>query len=179
MTELNISKPQEDHIERWWNAVVTGNVDQKDLYCLRGSAAGETIIQGTVTIHRGQFILFPVINTFSNLYDIGIIGADVKADIDATSDKYASIDGEELKEEQIFRVKKVPFDLLVPTGGFQIGQLIIGAGTHQVGSDGYWVLINPRSKDNRCLDAGQHKISFNGKSKRGFHTSASYNVTQL
>jgi hypothetical protein len=179
MTELNISEPQEDHVERWWNAVVTGNVDQKDLYCLRGNAVGETAIQSTVTIHRGQSILFPVINTFSDLYDVAVIDADVKADIDATSSKSASIDGEELKEQQIFRVNKVPFDLVVPTGGFQIGQLIIGAGSNKVGSDGYWVLISPRSKDNRCLDAGQHKISFNGKSKRGFHTAASYSVTQL
>lgn len=153
--------------------------DQKDLYYLRGKALGEYSIQGTVTLHIGQGVFFPVINTFSNLYDIEAMKLDVKTDIVATVEKRASIDGEMIKEDHTFRVSKAPFDLVVPTGGFQMGQLIVGAGSHKSATDGHWILILPRSEDNRCLDQGHHKISFGRKTKRGFHTAASYNVIQL
>ncbi len=49
----------------------------------------------------------------------------MKTDIDATSENHASIDGEMLKEDHTFRVRKAQFDLVVPTGGFQMGRPIV------------------------------------------------------
>ncbi|MGB7955009.1 MAG: hypothetical protein WCF23_13610 [Candidatus Nitrosopolaris sp.] len=43
---------------------------------------------------------------------------EVKTDIDAAVENHASIDGEMLKEDHMFRVRKAQFDLVVPRASY-------------------------------------------------------------
>ena len=171
MSLIKTHIPTEQDTIDWWRSIVTGKVDKNDVYYLRGTFAGEHEVEGTVSIHKKQDILFPVINALAEHYKEEVMIADANGDIEATDEKHVFIDGDELAEDQIHAVGPIAFDLTVPTGGFGIGHFRLEGGTHKVASHGFWVRI-PRGS----LSQGFHKISFNGNSKGGFHTARSYSV---
>ena len=173
----------------WWNWAVQAPsatnplLDETGSNCDVGQSGHIWFLAGvwnggsaerTCTIPTGQFLFFPLVNTF--LAAEGDERAKANAFIDKVSILECSIDGVPLQNLSSYRAES-------PEGGFVLTvppdslftELGAPAGDYAPAvSDGYWIMLPP-------LPAGEHEIKFRGvvgdRENHDFETDVTYHLT--
>lgn len=153
--------------------------EQQDgpVWFLVGSGGGEA--ERSCSIPYGKAILIPAIDVEcsyaedQSLKTEDDLRACAKNDQDQVTDIYATIDGSDLPDEEIYRVQSSLFNVTFPTNN------VFGApeGPTQAVSDGFWVFIKPLPPGDHEIHVGGLLVDYTVTAPLNFVEDSTYHLT--
>lgn len=153
------------------------------VWFLAGYFLGEpavTSVTRDCAIPAGKTLFFPLVNAEFDPFGVepaptdDEMRAEIRALIDGTADRYATLDGVAIPRVERGRGAAGPFTYSVPAGGDDLLTLWGYPGAPPVldraFSDGYWLMLPP-------LAPGRHVLRFGGRFADGSPMNVTYNLT--
>jgi hypothetical protein len=147
------------------------------VWFLLGSGGGKA--ERSCTVPAGKAILIPNIiiecsyAEDQSLQTIADLETCAKEGIDITTEVWATIDGEELPESELYRIKSAPFNFSFPENN------VFGApaGPTQGVSDGYWTFIKPLAPGEHTIHVGGLQVDYTVTTPTNFVEDSTYHLT--
>jgi hypothetical protein len=185
--------PYEDWTTKWWTWFISIPTDKNPIndhtgvmcteyqdgpvWYLLGSGGGKA--ERSCPVPAGKAILIPNIiiecsyAEDQSLQTVTDLEACAKEGIDVTTEVWATIDGTELPESELYRVKSAPFNFTFPENNV----FAAPAGPTQGVSDGYWTFIKPLSPGNHTIHVGGVQVDYTVTTPTNFVEDSTYHLT--
>jgi hypothetical protein len=175
----------EEWVELWWKwcyakpeslspvadntgLLADGNQNDPNVWFLAGTFGGEA--ERSCAIQAGRSILLPLVNDLISYAEYGHLKNEehlslyAKTDLDTTTVTEAMIDGLELWNLRIYRVRTSLFYLLLPI------DTSTGISLKYTGavSDGYWLFLQPLTPGSHTVTISGEKALFDNVQYRGY-----------
>jgi hypothetical protein len=183
----------EEWTTKWWSWFISIPTDQNPIndhtgemcteyqegpvWFLLGSGGGKA--ERSCAVPAGKAILIPNIiiecsyAEDQSLQTVADLETCAKEGIDITTDVWATIDGKDLPEDQIYRVKAGPWNFTFPENNV----FAAPAGPTQGVSDGYWTFIKPLGAGNHTIHVGGLQVDYTVTTPTNFVEDSTYHLT--